>query len=180
MAEAIAAGGRSPLVWIMAFVVAQRLGELAVANANTRRLLARGGREVGRAHYPLFILLHASWLFAIAVATPPGSRPIWSLIGVFFVLQLLRVWVIATLGPYWTTRIITLDAAPLVRRGPFRFVRHPNYWIVAAEIAVLPLAFGLWPVALVWSILNALLLRHRIGVETAALAPRASAEAKPQ
>ncbi len=180
MAEAIAAGGRSPLVWIMALVVAQRLGELVIANANTRRLLARGGREVGRAHYPLFILLPASWLIAIAAATPLNSRPIWSLIGVFFVLQLLRVWVIATLGPYWTTRIITVDAAPLVRRGPFRFVRHPNYWIVAAEIAVLPLAFDLGTVALVWSILNALLLRHRIAVEAAALAPRALADARPQ
>ncbi|MBL8658189.1 MAG: hypothetical protein JNM75_00370 [Rhodospirillales bacterium] len=175
----MAAAAHSPLAWVLAFVVVQRLGELVLARANTRRLLARGGREVGRAHYPLFILLHASWLLAIAVAAPLESRPVWPLIAMFAVLQLLRIWVIATLGPYWTTRIITVDAAPLARGGPFRFVRHPNYWIVSAEIAILPLAFGLWPVALVWSILNALLLRHRIAIENDALAPRAPLKAGP-
>jgi methyltransferase len=161
-----------PLAWILALVVVQRLGELVVASRNTRRLLARGGREIGRDHYPLFILLHGSWLIAIALTTPLRTEPFWPLIGVFVVLQLLRVWVISTLGPYWTTRIITIDDAPVVRSGPFRFLRHPNYCVVAAEIAVLPLAFHNWAVAVVWSILNALLLRHRIGVESAALAPR--------
>jgi len=170
--EAPASLAASPLAWILAFVVVQRLGELALARANTRRLLARGGREVGRGHYPLFILLHASWLIAIAVATPLDAQPLWPLVGAFFVLQALRVWVIATLGRYWTTRIVTIDDAPLVRRGPFRFVRHPNYWVVTGEIAVLPLAFGAWEIAVVWSILNGLLLRHRIAVEGAALAPR--------
>jgi methyltransferase len=164
-----------PLVWILALVVAQRLAELALASRNTRRLLARGGREVGRDHYRLFILLHASWLIAIALTTPPRTQPSWPLIGVFAVLQGLRVWVIATLGPYWTTRIITLDGAPIVQSGPYRFVRHPNYWVVTAEIAILPLAFHDWAIALVWSILNALLLRHRIRAETAALAPRITA-----
>ena len=168
----IAALVHSPLVWILALVAAQRLAELALAASNTRRLLARGAREVGRAHYPLFVLLHASWLVAIALTTPLDRQPYWWLIGVFIVLQLLRVWVVATLGPYWTTRIITLDEAPIVRRGPFRFVRHPNYCVVVAEIAVLPLAFGNWPVALIWTILNALLLRHRIRVEMGALSDR--------
>lgn len=172
MAEALAALGRSPLAWILAFVIVQRLGELALARANTRRLLAHGGREVGRGHYPLFILLHASWLIAIAAVTPLDAQPSWPLVATFFVLQALRVWVIATLGPYWTTRIVTIDDAPLVRRGPFRIVRHPNYWVVTGEIAVLPLAFGAWEIAVVWSGLNALLLRHRIAVEGAALAPR--------
>ena len=162
----------SPLLWTLSLVAAQRLVELVLAAANTRRLLARGAREVGRAHYPLFVLLHGSWLVAIAVTTPLDRQPYWPLIGVFIVLQLLRVWVVATLGPYWTTRIITLNEAPIVRRGPFRFVRHPNYCIVVAEIAVLPLAFGNWPVALIWTLLNALLLRHRIRVEMSALSPR--------
>ncbi len=162
----------SPLVWILSLVAAQRLVELALAASNTRRLLARGAREVGRAHYPLFVLLHSSWLVAIALTTPIARQPYWPLIGVFVVLQLLRVWVVATLGPYWTTRIITLDEAPIVRGGPFRFVRHPNYCVVAAEIAVLPMAFGNWPVALTWTLLNALLLRHRIRVEMGALSDR--------
>jgi methyltransferase len=162
------------LPWILALVALQRLAELALSRRNAERLIARGGREVGRAHYPLFILLHASWLAAIAVLVPWDRQPSWPLLGAFVVLQVLRLWVIATLGPYWTTRVITLDDAPLVRRGPYRFVRHPNYWIVAAEIAVLPLAFGAWRVALVWSALNALLLAHRIRVEEAALAARRS------
>jgi methyltransferase len=163
-----------PLVWILGLVAAQRLAELALAASNTRRLLARGAREVGRAHYPLFVLLHGSWLVAIAVTTPIDRQPYWPLVGVFLLLQLLRVWVVATLGPFWTTRIITLDGAPLVRRGPFRFVRHPNYCVVVAEIAVLPLAFGNWPVAVIWSILNGLLLRHRIRIEAATLTARQS------
>jgi methyltransferase len=162
------------LYWVLAFVVLQRLAELSWAARNTRRLLARGGRETGARHYPLFVLLHASWLIALALTVPADTVPNWPLLGLFALLQLGRVWVIATLGPYWTTRIITLDDAPLVRHGPFRFLRHPNYWVVTAEIAVLPLAFGAWPVAVVWSLLNALLLRHRIRVEEAALQPRAN------
>jgi methyltransferase len=164
-----------PLVWILGLVVIQRLVELVVASRNTARLLARGGREVGAAHYPLFILLHASWLVAIALTTPLDRQPNWALIGVFALLQCARIWVVSTLGPYWTTRVITLDDAPLVRRGPFRFVRHPNYWVVCGEIADLPLAFGDWQVALIWTLLNAMLLAHRIRVETEALSPRKSA-----
>ena len=165
----------TPLAVILALVAVQRLIELVIARHNTERLLARGGREVGAGHYPLFIALHASWLVAIALTTPAFREPNWALITVFALLQLARVWVVATLGPYWTTRVITLDEAPLVKRGPFRFVRHPNYWVVCAEIAVLPLAFGNWPVALIWSLLNAALLSHRIRVETAALRPRQAA-----
>ncbi|HEY2661401.1 MAG TPA: isoprenylcysteine carboxylmethyltransferase family protein [Caulobacteraceae bacterium] len=163
---------RSPLVWILGLVALQRLAELTLAAFNTRRLLAKGAREVGSGHYPLFVLLHASWLVAIALAVPIDAKPNWLVIGVFVLLQLTRIWVIAALGPYWTTRIITLDDAPLVRRGPYRFVRHPNYWVVVGEIAVLPLAFGAWPIALIWSLLNAGLLRHRIRVETLALSDR--------
>jgi methyltransferase len=157
---------------VLAFVVVQRLAELAWSARNTRRLLALGAIEVGRQHYPLFVLLHASWLIAIAASVPAQTAPSWPLLAIFAVLQGLRVWIIATLGPYWTTRIITLENAPLVRHGPFRIMQHPNYAVVAAEIAVLPLMFGAWPVALIWSLLNALLLRHRIAVENATLQQR--------
>lgn len=157
---------------IVGLVAIQRLAELAIAQRNTKRLLSIGGHEVGARHYPLFILLHASWLAALLIAAPWRAEPNWWLIGVFVILQMLRIWVIITLGPYWTTRIITLEGAPLVRSGPYRFVRHPNYWIVSAEIAVLPLAFGAWGVGFVWSILNALLLYHRINVEESALLAR--------
>jgi methyltransferase len=161
------------ILWItLALVALQRLGELAYAARNTRRLLARGAVEIGRAHYPLFILLHGGWLVALAVLVPAAAPPSWPLLGLFLLLQAGRVWVVATLGPYWTTRIITLPTAPLVVSGPFRFVRHPNYLIVTGEIAVLPLAFGAWQVALVFSVLNALLLAWRIHVESGALAVR--------
>ena len=158
---------------IVGLVALQRLAELFIAQRNTGRLLEMGAQEVGAGHYPLFILLHASWLAALLVAVPWQTEPNWPLIGVFVVLQALRVWVITTLGAYWTTRIITLENAPLIRRGLYRFVRHPNYWIVACEVAVLPLAFGAWAIALVWTILNALLLRHRVHVEERALLARA-------
>ena len=160
------------VLWIIALVAVQRLSELWLARMNTRRLLAHGAREIGARHYPLFIALHGSWLLAIVATTPWARQPDWLLIGLFALMQFARFWVVASLGPYWTTRIITLPGAPLVRRWPYRLVRHPNYWVVCVEIAVLPLAFGNWPVALVWSALNAALLSHRIRLEEQALAGR--------
>lgn len=157
---------------IIALVVIQRLAELVYAERNTRALKARGAVEVGAAHYPLIVLLHAGWLVAVTLLLPADVRINWILIGVFIVLQGLRVWVLATLGPYWTTRIITLQGAPLVRKGPYRFVDHPNYLVVSAEILVLPLAFGEWPVAAIFTVLNALMLAWRIHQENGALASR--------
>lgn len=157
---------------IMALVVLQRLIEIVYAERNTRALLARGAVEVGRAHYPLIVLLHASWLAAIVFFLPEYATIHWLPLVLFILLQLCRVWVIATLGPYWTTRIITLPGAPLVRAGPYRFVRHPNYLVVAGEIAMLPLAFGELDVAIGFTILNAAMLAWRIRQEDAALAVR--------
>ncbi len=113
-------------------------------------------------------------------AGSPGSRcgsrprpgPIGSLLGLFALFQLGRLWVILSLGRYWTTRILTLPGAPLVRTGPFRWLRHPNYLLVIAEIAVLPLAFGAVAIAAIFSALNLLLIARRIGIEDRTLAPR--------
>jgi methyltransferase len=157
---------------ILALVALQRLIEAAYAERNTKALLARGAREIGRAHYPLIVALHAAWLVAILVFVPADPHIVWGWLVLFVLLQAARVWVIATLGPYWTTRIITLTDAPLVRRGPYRFVRHPNYLVVAGEIAVLPLAFGEPWVALAFTILNAAVLAWRIREEETALRPR--------
>jgi methyltransferase len=157
---------------MLGLVAGQRLGELVIARRNTKRLLERGGREVGAAHYPLFILLHTAWLASLAVFVPLDREPYLPLQGLYLLLQLGRVWVISSLGPYWTTRIITVDGAPTVRRGPYRFIRHPNYLVVGLEILVLPLAFGAWRIALVFTVLNALLIGYRISVEERALAPR--------
>ena len=146
----------------LAPVCRQRLTELVYAERNTRALLARGAVEVGRAHYPLVVLLHVAWLAAIIFMLPAHATINWLALAFFVLLQLARVWVIATLGPYWTTRIITLEGAPLVRKGPYRFVRHPNYLVVAGEIAILPLIFGELSVCLVFTALNAAMLAWRI------------------
>ena len=154
---------------VLVAVAAQRLWELWLANRNTRRLLAEGAVEVGASHYSLFIVLHAGWLTALAMFTPWATVPNAWLLALYGVLQFGRLWVILTLGRFWTTRIITLPSAPLVRRGPYRFVRHPNYVVASLEIAVLPLAFGQVWIALVWSLANALLVGWRIRIEDRAL-----------
>ena len=154
---------------ILALVTLQRLGELVLAQRNTGRLLARGAVEVGACHYPLIVGLHGAWLAGLwAFGWDQPVSLAW--LALFIVLQLLRVWVIATLGERWTTRIVVLPGASLVRRGPYRFLDHPNYAVVVAEIAVLPLAFGLSTFAIVFSILNAAVLWIRIRAESRALA----------
>jgi methyltransferase len=155
-------------ILILAFVTLQRLAELVVARRNTRALLARGAHEVAPGHYPLIVAVHTFWLAALWWLAP-GKPVFWPLIALFALLQAARLWVLATLGGRWTTRIIILPGAPLVTGGPFRWVRHPNYAVVIGEIAVLPLAFGLWIVAILFSLLNLAVLAVRIKAENRAL-----------
>ena len=158
---------------IVAVLVAlQRVAELVLANRNTRALLAQGAREEGRGQYPVIVALHLLWLVALVVFIPAATPPDWTWLGLFIALQAARVWVIASLGRFWTTRIITLPGAPLVRRGPYRFIKHPNYLVVALEIPVLPLAFGAWSLALAFGFANLGLLAWRIALEDRALATR--------
>ena len=158
--------------WIIVVVALQRLLELVLAKRNTARLLAEGGVEAGSGHYLPIVLLHTAWLVVIFIRTPEEAAANYWLIGLFVLLQAGRVWVIASLGRFWTTRIITLADAPLVVRGPYRWLRHPNYVIVALELAVLPLAFADWLVALVFTVANAALMALRIPAENKALAAR--------
>ena len=160
------------LFWTLAAVALQRLIELVYARSNTARLRRMGAVETDAEGYPLYVLLHAGWLASLATFVPAATAPHWPLIGVFALLQLGRVWVIASLGQYWTTRIMTLPDAALVQTGPFRFLRHPNYLLVVAEIAVLPLAFGAVAIAATFSALNAALIARRIRIEDRVLAPR--------
>ena len=155
-------------VLLLAAVTLQRLGELWLARRNTRRLLARGAVEVSPGHYPLIVALHAVWLVGLWVLA--WNRPVqpgW--LAVFLALQAARVWVLASLGERWTTRIIVLPGAPLVRRGPYRFLDHPNYAVVAGEILALPMTFGLLAYGLAFSLLNAAVLAVRIRAEGRAL-----------
>ncbi|HUG46395.1 MAG TPA: isoprenylcysteine carboxylmethyltransferase family protein, partial [Sphingomicrobium sp.] len=156
-------------VAVLGYVTIERLAELWLARRNTQRLLAQGAREHGASHYPAIFAVHAAWIVTLwLLATDRGVDPFW--LAMFVMLQFARFWVIATLGPRWTTRIIVSPRQPLVRAGPYRFLNHPNYWVVAGEIAVLPLVFGLPWVALAFTLLNAAVLWIRVREENRALA----------
>ena len=156
-------------VAILAYVTLERLAELLLARTNTRKLLARGATEHAARHYPLIVAVHTLWLASLwflASDRPPDM--FWLAMYVF--LQAARFWVLGTLGARWTTRIITLPGEDLVKEGPYRFLNHPNYWVVIGEIAVLPLVFDLPWVALAFTILNATVLVIRVREENRALA----------
>ena len=156
-------------VVLLAFVTMQRLSELLIAQRNTTALLKQGGVEHGASHYPVMVALHGAWLAGLwwfAVAQPVSL----SLLSLYGLCQVFRIWILASLGRRWTTRIITLPGERLVARGPYRFIRHPNYALVAIEIPLLPLVFGLWEFAALFGFLNLAILAWRIREENAALA----------
>ena len=160
----------STLYAVLGFVLLQRAAELGFAATNTRHLRAQGAVETDARGYPWFVLLHGAWLASLLLLVPADAAPSWPLLAVFAALQLGRLWVIATLGRRWTTRIIVPPGAQPVEGGPYRYLRHPNYAIVAGEIAVLPLAFGAIAIALIFSVANLALTARRIGIENRALA----------
>jgi methyltransferase len=153
---------------ILTLVTLQRLGELVLARRNTRELMARGAVEIGASHYPLIVAVHAFWLIALWIYGRNQEVNLLALAG-FVVLQGLRVWILASLGSRWTTRIIVLPGEPLVTSGPYRYVSHPNYVVVIGEIALLPLMLHLPMLALIFSVLNAAVLTIRIRSEVHAL-----------
>jgi methyltransferase len=164
----------SVLYAVLGFVVLQRGVELGVAAKNTSRLREAGAVEVDARGYPWFVVVHGAWLASLFLLVPADAPPSWPLLAIFAVLQLGRLWVVATLGRRWTTRIIVLPGATLIEGGPYRYLRHPNYAVVAGEIAVLPLAFGASAIALIFSAINLALILRRIAIEDRALAvPRA-------
>jgi methyltransferase len=154
---------------LLAAVTLQHAGELVISRHNSRKLMALGAVEVAPAHYSLIVAVHAVWLISLWLF---GRHQPVSIAGLalFLVLQGLRFWVLLTLGPRWTTRIIVLPGEPLVSAGPYRFLSHPNYAVVAGEIAVLPLTLGLPLLAAVFTALNATVLAIRLRAENHALA----------
>jgi methyltransferase len=162
--------------WLVALVAVQRLLEIVYSRRNYRQLLAQGGVEVGAGHYPLLIVLHVAWLASLWVLVPPDAPVAWPWLALYVLLLAGRIWVMASLGRYWTTRIVHLPGVPLIRAGPYRSIRHPNYVVVAGEVAVVPLALDAWRIALVFSVLNAAVLVWRIRVENRSLAARPSPE----
>jgi methyltransferase len=159
---------------ILSLVSIQRLAELAISRRNARLLLARGGVEYGAAHYPFIVAVHAAWILGLFYFTW-GVEASWPWLVAYLALQAGRGWVIAALGERWTTRIIVLPEEPLVESGPYRLLRHPNYVVVAVEIFILPMVWGLFWYALTFTIANALVIAWRIRVEERALRPLRSA-----
>ena len=155
---------------IVTAVIIQRLYELVLANKNTQALLSQGAFETGQKHYPLIVLLHAGWISSILIWIIMGYASLNGVfLGLYVLLQPLRLWVLKTLGKYWTTRVIIVPGRDLIKTGPYRWFKHPNYMTVICEIAILPLAFGAIEIAVIFSILNAIILSHRIKVENASL-----------
>jgi methyltransferase len=163
--------------FILALITLQRAAELVISRRNTERLLARGAVEVAPRHYPLIVAVHAGWLISLWIFGHDRPVDVVALL-VYVILQGFRVWVMWTLGARWTTRIIVLPGEPLVKRGPYRLLSHPNYVVVAAEIALLPLVLGLPLLALIFTALNAAVLAIRIRAENRALAVSAAAMAR--
>ena len=162
------------LVTAVALVGLQRLVELLLSRRHERLLRARGAVERGRGHYPLVVALHALWLLSTLVEgllRGPDPPAYWPLpLALFLLVQPLRYWAIFSLGEFWNTRILVVPKTKLVRRGPYRYLRHPNYVVVAVEVFTFPLIFGAWVTAVVFSTLNAALLYVRIRSENRALA----------
>ncbi|MCW2276681.1 isoprenylcysteine carboxyl methyltransferase family protein [Heliophilum fasciatum] len=169
------------LVAVLLLVIVQRLFELQIAQRHRTALLARGAYEVGQGHYPFFVLLHSLFFVSLVgeVTLWHRTSPAWWPFAAVMlaVAQGLRLWCIRSLGVFWNTRIIVLPGAALVKKGPYRYLRHPNYLVVIIELLVLPLLFGAYGTSLVFSLANlVLLLWVRIPMEEAALAYKKTAQ----
>ncbi len=163
----------TPLVLAVGLVGLQRLLELTLSCRNERLLRARGAVERGQRHHPLIVAMHALWLLSTLVegaSRGPELPFYWPVpLALFLLVQPLRYWAILSLGENWNTRILVVPGMKLVRRGPYRYLNHPNYVVVVVEILTFPLIFGAWITALIFSILNAVLLSVRITEENRAL-----------
>lgn len=160
-------------------VLLQRGLEELYSQHNTRRLLRQGAYEVGQDYYPVVASAHLGWIAGLALLVPADAPVHPSLVAAFLALQPMRYWIIATLGRFWTHRIITLPGAAVVARGPYRILRHPNYAVTLAETLLLPLAFGQLALGVVFAAIWAAVLHYKIALEERALAGRPSRGAAP-
>jgi methyltransferase len=156
-------------------VLGQRGLEELYSARNTRRLLSEGGYEVGRSFYPVVAVTHLGWLASVFLLIPPGAAVSYPMIAVYLALQGARYWIISSLGRFWTHRSITVDGAPIVNKGPYKFLRHPNYVLTIAEVFVLPSAFGAWALAAIMATIWTSVVSHRMRIENEALQKRAPA-----
>jgi methyltransferase len=159
---------------LVVFLLIQRVFELVLAEGNRRWAREQGGKESGQWHYPLIVAVHAAFYLSLVLEyryLSSGWNPLWPVWLAILVLALgLRVWAIASLGRYWNTRIIVVPGKKPVMRGPYRWIRHPNYLVVATEILVIPVLCGAYLTALSFSAINAVVLYLRIREEERAIA----------
>jgi len=173
--SALPGGTRAAFLVLVALVALQRLAELALARANVRRMKARGGREVAASHYPFMVALHAAFLVAAPAEVVFLQRPFvpalaLGSVALLLAAEALRVWMLRTLGDRWSTRVVVVPGEPPVTAGPYRVLRHPNYLVVAIELLALPLVHTAYVTAIVFTVLNAILMAVRIPAEERALA----------
>jgi len=173
--SALPGGTRAAFLVLVALVALQRLAELALARANVRRMKARGGREVAASHYPFMVALHAAFLVAAPAEVVFLQRPFvpalaLGSVALLLAAEALRVWMLRTLGDRWSTRVVVVPGEPPVTAGPYRVLRHPNYLVVAIELLALPLVHTAYLTAIVFTVLNAILMAVRIPAEERALA----------
>lgn len=139
---------------------------------NTRRLLDEDAIEAGASYYPVVATTHLGWIAALFLLVPVEASMSMPLFAVFLLLQVARYWIIGSLGRFWTHRIITLPAAPIIRAGPYRFLRHPNYLVTFLETILVPAIFGAWVVALIFGAIWGVVLAYKIRLEDEALENR--------
>lgn len=156
---------------IFIFICLQRIVELVIAKRNEKWMLQRGGVEWGKEHYKWFIVVHTMFFFSILIEVSLRDFPMLNgyVFAIFVILQIARVWCIQSLGRYWNTKIIILPNRTLVSRGPYKYVKHPNYIIVGMELFIIPLLFGAYITAFLFPFFHILLMTIRIPSENEAL-----------
>ncbi|TYR80328.1 isoprenylcysteine carboxyl methyltransferase [Priestia megaterium] len=158
---------------MLAFILLQRISELIIAKRNEKWMKNKGAYEVGKEHYKWMVLMHICFFFSLLAevrASDYEQHPLFTIIiSLFLTVQVGRLWAILSLGKYWNTKIIVLPNGNVVLKGPYKFMKHPNYTIVAAEFILIPLLFNAYWTLVVFSLLNLVILAVRIPKEEAAL-----------
>jgi methyltransferase len=155
----------------ISFIILLRIGELLLAKRNEKWLLQNGAVEYGKKHYPFIVALHVSFLISLIIEyylKQPATYNLFLLI-FYFILLAFKAWVILSLGKFWNTKIYHISNYPLMKKGPYKFLKHPNYLVVILEIAIIPLIFQLYFTAVIFTLLNAIMLSVRIKEENKAL-----------
>ena len=155
----------------ISFVILLRLGELILSKKNEKWLLQHGAVEYGKEHYPFIVALHSLFFVSLIIeyATQQISTFSLPILVFYFIILAIKVWVISSLGKFWNTKIFRIQSLPSIKKGAYKYVKHPNYLIVIFEIALIPLAFHLYYTAIIFSVLNAVILTIRIKAENQVL-----------